>query len=175
MGMVRKILVAIDHSDLNQWVFSQALVITQAMKGQMLLVHVMSPFDGYNPPPLFPGLDGLYPVIHDTVIRSYMHQWDGLEAEGLELLRKFAGEATAADISVEYSQHLGSPGRVICEIARHWEADIIVLGRRGLSGVGELVMGSVSNYVMHHAPCSVLTVQRSLPADPVVLPEMKKM
>ncbi|NEO65320.1 MAG: universal stress protein, partial [Moorea sp. SIO4G2] len=36
---------------------------------------------------------------------------------------------------------------------------LIVLGRRGLGGLKEMVLGSVSNYVVHHAPCSVLVVQ----------------
>ncbi|MEO0350033.1 MAG: universal stress protein, partial [Cyanobacteria bacterium P01_A01_bin.15] len=40
-----------------------------------------------------------------------------------------------------------------------WNADLIMMGRRGRSGFSELLLGSVSNYVMHHAPCSVLTVQ----------------
>ncbi len=38
-------------------------------------------------------------------------------------------------------------------------ADLIVVGRRGRSGLSELILGSASNYVLHHAPCSVLTLQ----------------
>ncbi len=38
-------------------------------------------------------------------------------------------------------------------------ADLIVLGRRGRTGLAEALLGSVSNYVLHHAPCSVLVVQ----------------
>lgn len=41
-------------------------------------------------------------------------------------------------------------------VARNWQADVIVIDRRGIS---ELLMGSVSNYVLHHAQCSVFTVQ----------------
>lgn len=49
---------------------------------------------------------------------------------------------------------------MICELARNWNADLIILGRRGRTGLSELLLGSVSNYVLHHAPCSVLTVQQ---------------
>ncbi len=44
-------------------------------------------------------------------------------------------------------------------MARNCGADVIVMGRRGHSGLSELILGSVSNYVLHHAPCSVLIVQ----------------
>jgi nucleotide-binding universal stress UspA family protein len=47
--------------------------------------------------------------------------------------------------------------------AQIWHADLIVMGRRGVSGMHELFLGSVSNYVTHHAPCSVLVVQGTSP------------
>lgn len=53
----------------------------------------------------------------------------------------------------------GSPERSICEIAQTWEADLIIVGSRGLTGIKEMFLGSVSNYVTHHAPCSVLIVR----------------
>ncbi|MCZ8054719.1 MAG: universal stress protein, partial [Microcystis sp. LE19-12.2C] len=49
--------------------------------------------------------------------------------------------------------------KTICKVAREENIDLIVIGRRGRSGLGELFLGSVSNYVLHHAPCSVLIVQ----------------
>ena len=45
------------------------------------------------------------------------------------------------------------------ESSQNWEADLIVIGRRGHQGLSEILLGSVSNYVVHHAPCSVLVVQ----------------
>jgi glycosyltransferase involved in cell wall biosynthesis len=41
----------------------------------------------------------------------------------------------------------------------NWDADLVVMGRRGLSGIKEMFLGSVSNYIIHHVPCSVLIVQ----------------
>lgn len=42
-------------------------------------------------------------------------------------------------------------------------ADLLVVGPRGLGGVGQLMMGSVSSYCVHHAHCPVVVV-RSVPA-----------
>ncbi|NJN32588.1 MAG: universal stress protein [Synechococcales cyanobacterium RM1_1_8] len=58
----------------------------------------------------------------------------------------------------------GRAGHLICHQAKTWEAELILLGRRGRSGLKELMLGSVSSYVMHRANCSVLVIQGSLPA-----------
>jgi nucleotide-binding universal stress UspA family protein len=54
---------------------------------------------------------------------------------------------------------VGDPGQVICEVAKSWDADLILMGRNRKSGISELFLGSSSNYVLHHAVCSVLVVQ----------------
>ena len=54
----------------------------------------------------------------------------------------------------------GSPKQVIVEEAESWGADLIVMGSRGLGTWNRLLMGSVSNSVVHHANCSVEIVRR---------------
>ncbi|MGQ9872468.1 universal stress protein [Leptodesmis sp.] len=44
-------------------------------------------------------------------------------------------------------------------------ADLILIGNRGHTGLKELFLGSASNYVLHHAPCSVLTVKLAAPVN----------
>jgi nucleotide-binding universal stress UspA family protein len=39
------------------------------------------------------------------------------------------------------------------------EADLIIVGRKDRSGLEELLLGSVSSDVVHHAPCAVLVTQ----------------
>ena len=55
----------------------------------------------------------------------------------------------------------GSPGQVIVETAEEWGADLIVMGSRGLGAWNRLLLGSVSNAVLHHAKCSVEIVRRA--------------
>ncbi|MFM7220949.1 MAG: universal stress protein [Nodosilinea sp.] len=71
----------------------------------------------------------------------------------------YAAEAKGNGLQVTTSQLIGEPGREICTLAETWKADLVVLGRRGLRGAGELLLGSVSSFVMHRAPCAVLIVQ----------------
>jgi nucleotide-binding universal stress UspA family protein len=52
----------------------------------------------------------------------------------------------------------GNPEQEIVEIARSWGADLIVVGSHGRGFWGRL-LGSVSDGVLHHAPCSVLVVR----------------
>jgi nucleotide-binding universal stress UspA family protein len=66
--------------------------------------------------------------------------------------------AIALGIKADSQQILGSPGKTICKVAKETEADLIVVGHRGRWGLTEILLGSVSNYVFHHANCCVLVV-----------------
>lgn len=50
----------------------------------------------------------------------------------------------------------GAPGPTICDLAEVLDADVIVMGTRGRSGIRRAVLGSVSDHVVRHAPCSVM-------------------
>lgn len=63
----------------------------------------------------------------------------------------------------------GHPGEVIVREARQMEADLILMGRRGLGGMKQLFLGSVSLNVIHHLPCAVLAVQNPVTSPPKVL------
>lgn len=156
--MFQKILVAIDRSSMSDQVFEEALSLAKATDAALMLLHVLAPLEEGYPMPIYPGPDSIYPG-NDEAIRLYAQQWQDFEKTGLETLRKLNGRALEAGIMAEFTQSAGDPGRVICQLANSWGADLIVLGRRGHSGLSELILGSVSNYVLHHAPCSVLALQ----------------
>ncbi len=52
----------------------------------------------------------------------------------------------------------GEPGPAIVEEAKEWGADLIVVGSRGHTGLRRMLTGSVSQYVVDHAPCPVEVV-----------------
>jgi nucleotide-binding universal stress UspA family protein len=68
-----------------------------------------------------------------------------------------ASEFPDADISVAVG--CGNPAPMIVEEAKHWNADLIVVGSHGFGFWNRLLLGSVSNAIVQHAPCSVLVVR----------------
>jgi nucleotide-binding universal stress UspA family protein len=56
---------------------------------------------------------------------------------------------------------VGNPGEEICEYARKTDVDSIIMGRRGRGEVRELLLGSVSQYVVHHTDLPVTLVSPS--------------
>jgi nucleotide-binding universal stress UspA family protein len=61
-------------------------------------------------------------------------------------------------LTVEVVVRDGEPGPTIVEEAKEWGADLIVVGSRGHAGVRRMLEGSVSQYVVDHAPCPVEVV-----------------
>lgn len=70
------------------------------------------------------------------------------------LLSETAREAGLG--SVEMRVLAGDAGTAICDAAEAEGVDVIVMGSRGRSGLRRAVLGSVSDHVVRHAPCSVL-------------------
>lgn len=153
--MFHKILVAIDDSESSQTIFEQAVALAKANQAELMLLHVLEPYDQTYPGDPYIG-------IPRAALQVYWSRWQEREQAGLERLRSLEATATAVGVVPEFTQSVGDPGRSICSLARTWNADLIVMGRRGLSGIKEFWLGSVSNYVLHHAPCHVLTIQGSV-------------
>jgi len=65
-----------------------------------------------------------------------------------------------AGFTVEKHAREGDPAHVIIEVADEKDADLIVVGARGVSGLRRFMLGSVSSKLAHHAPSSVLIVRQ---------------
>jgi nucleotide-binding universal stress UspA family protein len=62
-------------------------------------------------------------------------------------------------VTIETQMLGGEPARSIVEHAQPLQGAMIVMGRRGLSSLKELILGSTTQRVMHQAHCPVLVVQ----------------
>lgn len=155
--MFARILVAIDSSPIGKTVFDKALDLAKVIGANIMLLHVLSHEEGM-PIPISFGSE-YHTGLNSKALELYQQQYKDFENHSLRLLQSYAAQATAAGVITEFSQNHGSPEQIICDLAINWQADLIVMGRRGRSGINELIMGSVSNYVLHHACCSVLVVQ----------------
>lgn len=166
--MIKKILATIDSSERNQSVFETAISLAKATGASLMLLHILSEEDpGY---PMLPTY-AYYSVLKGNDDGIFHQKYDIYEQQQIDFLRSLTKKAIAAGIDTEYAQLSGIPGWEICEVASAWSADLILIGSRGLKGVKEMFIGSVSNYVTHHAPCSVLIVRNdtdsvSYPIEP---------
>jgi nucleotide-binding universal stress UspA family protein len=141
---MRHILCPVDFSDFSQralrhatslarWYGADihALYVAQSLP---TLWHLPPHLDG--PPPPDPALARLRDELH-----------------------AFLAPTHAAGVSAEASVVDGQPAAAILDHARRNPADLVVMGTHGRGGVGRLVLGSVAETVLRHAPCPVLTVR----------------
>lgn len=74
-------------------------------------------------------------------------------------LQRAAGPAREAGVDVNVYPRQGDPADAILDVAEEREADLIVIGNKGMRGAKRFLLGSVPNKVSHHAPCSVLIIR----------------
>ena len=94
---------------------------------------------------------GAYPVFQD-VLREQTKVHGELVAAAVKDLH-------SAGLSAEARVEPGDPRDVIIRLAQTEQADLVVVGSHGRSGLPKLLMGSVASHVVTHAPCSVLVVK----------------
>ncbi len=72
-----------------------------------------------------------------------------------------AAAASARKEGIEVQTHPveADPAEAILNVAEKTDADLIVVGNKGMTGARRFLLGSVPNNVSHHAPCSVIIVR----------------
>ncbi|MGB7087429.1 MAG: universal stress protein [Phormidesmis sp.] len=156
--MLNKILVAINESAASKRAFEHALEFSKALSAELILVYVLDVFDPASPQhPVIP-VDNYSMELDKLVQENYEREWNAFVEHSEALLKQKQAEAEALSISASHIMPYGRPGPAICKVAETTHADLIIVGSRGHSGLKEMVLGSVSNYIMHHAPCSVTVI-----------------
>jgi nucleotide-binding universal stress UspA family protein len=168
--MFNKILVALDRSSEASTILDSALSIAQAKNSEMLLVHFID-WQMQDESPWI-GIGTLYDV--DLSGEHYNLSRQRLQKEvemANDWLMAKAEQVNLAGINCQSECHVGNCNLGISDRAKNWNADLLIIGRRGRKNISEMLLGSVSNYVIHHAPCSVLVVQGAKRVEVEVLAE----
>ena len=129
MIQLNSVLVAFDFGEMSQQVLVYGQSLTRSFGGRLHILHVAD-------------------VIATTASQS-------AEALALKHLRSLVPDGSAT-LAVRIS---ASPANAIVEYARSIHADAIVVGTHGRDGVPRILMGSVAELVVRHAPCPVLVVR----------------
>jgi nucleotide-binding universal stress UspA family protein len=152
-------------------ILESGFTLAEKLGAEILILHVLDPLVPHNLSAAeSPLVGGVLPMIDDRVIEQYIAAWNEHERKGIDSLSErlrqrlqtYAAQAKARGIKAETLQNYGDSGPLICEAAKNWSADAILMGRNQKSLLNEILLGSTSNYVVHHAHCSVMVIQ--LPA-----------
>jgi nucleotide-binding universal stress UspA family protein len=141
---VNRILVPVDFSDHAASILEWAAHLAKEHGSAVILLHA------YHLPVEFQQLEGAY--LPDDF-------WTHVKTETEQSLARYAEELRAKGIEVETLAREGYPATVIEEEAERQNADLIVIGTRGLSGLKHLLLGSIAERVVQRAHCPVLTVK----------------
>jgi nucleotide-binding universal stress UspA family protein len=138
----RRILIAVDSSPVAAHAAAVGIELARSLGGEVAFIHVVDPAQNWAPESGVPTAD-----LVDRAVQ-----------EGKRLLAGFRPRATLQASPLEFIQ-VGKPVSEIVQAAKDWPADMIVLGSHGRGGIRRLLLGSVAEGVMRHAPCPVLVVR----------------
>lgn len=147
-----RVLLATDGSD-----FSDAAIrscIRFAKTGDITAIRVICVYEAQIPIAAEPLMvsSGYYDQLNE-VARKRAHS---IAAGAVEML---AAQLTDFPIDIATTVKFGEPASAIVDVAKEWEIDLIIVGSHGRGFLGRLALGSVSDAVVHNAPCSVLVAR----------------
>lgn len=163
----KRILAAIDHSSLSRQVFEQASELAQTDGARLMLLHCLTA-NTVAGAPQFSGELGWSPQFFHQAYENQNFYLEHQSRACVELLQHYCNLAVQRGVAAEFDYRIVDAGQGICRVAHSWGADLIVVGRRGRKGLTEALLGSVSNYILHHAPCAVLVMQSPISPDPAI-------
>ena len=146
---IQTILVATDFSEASAAAIGYAFYLTRSLNAHLYVMHVV-PEDDVRV------LTAIGAPLQSEVTPEVFV--DTLYAEADKRLTTLVQDALATDLVQERLLVTGEPAAAIMSCAAAKQAQIIVLGTHGRTGVTRLLMGSVAERVLREAPCAVLVV-----------------
>ena len=130
-----KIVVGVDGSEVAHRAVAWCAEYAGALKAEVIVVHAIEL-------PVYPSTVGFIP----------MPVYLPADREKLEkvLVEEWSGPLARANVPFRTVLEEGNPAEVIRATADAEDADLVVVGRRGLGGFGELLLGSTSHSLSHH-------------------------
>ncbi|KAI5585837.1 hypothetical protein BDE02_06G171300 [Populus trichocarpa] len=160
-----RIMVAIDDSDGSFYALNWALdnlvdgIVpttepSQEESGLVTLVHVQQPFQHHMYPAGSGGAAAFYASssIIESVRKSLAENATALLSRALQMCKDKMIKAETLILE-------GDPKDKICRATEQMQADVLVVGSRGLGKIKRALLGSISDYCAHHAKCPILIVK----------------
>jgi nucleotide-binding universal stress UspA family protein len=145
MADFTRILCPVDFSEASEHAVEHAVAIGRWYSGSITALHVLEPWAGFEPPILFAERGNLATLRSD---RAHLEK----------LLTSFLHPAATARVPFTTRVEQGNAAEAVLKCAGELPADLIVMGSHGRAGFEHLILGSVTEKVLRHAACPVLTV-----------------
>ncbi|MEO0540294.1 MAG: universal stress protein [Cyanobacteria bacterium P01_A01_bin.105] len=148
--MYQKILVVIDgFSGSSHPVYGQATQLAKSHRARLRLLHVLPT---RQEPVRRPAAGGMGDSTTVAIASSSL--WKRFDRRCMELLKRYADQATAQGIHTDYQQVRGNIDTVICNAARDWSADLLVLSHPEAE-----IDHATDPDILSQVPCSTLFVK----------------
>ena len=142
--MLSKILVPVDGSENSFRALEQAIFLaTKIQEAQIIVLYIIE------------DLPSLY--IYSPKIIEKLHA--DYKSEYTKILERCKEMASNSGININTVLLEGDPASKIIGYSEMEKFDLIIIGSRGMGKFKEVIIGSVSNKVLHHAKCSVMLVR----------------
>ena len=156
---LKTIVVATDLRGQSEAALEYARKLANAYHARVVLAHGVDPLD--------------YAAV-DAVPGAVLQ---GLTDEARLALDRLAGDLIREGIHSHSEVRQGEVAQMLVDVARQYEAGLIVIGTRGMEGAGPVVVGSIAEQMVRLAPCPVLAVAadwnagqyRPTPGGPVLV------
>jgi len=145
--MFKEILVPIDGSETSWRAVEEAQLLAEKFDGELHIINVIQP---YNNAALL-----AVPLDQATITQGNSE----LEKIGDKVLTIAKEKVAGFKGKVDFALEVGHPSERIIAFAKKGNCDSIVIGSRGLSGIAEFFLGSVSSKVSQYATVPVLIVK----------------
>jgi nucleotide-binding universal stress UspA family protein len=157
-AMLKRILVAYDKSEMAEQAMEEAIALAKSQGAELRVVHVLCEGEPGSPSKLYFNERQHIAQPAGFLIEQYEKDWNHFVDNWWKGLEWIVSKAKADGLEASCDVYQGRAGRQLCKAAEDWHADLIVMGCRGIARAQEMMIGSVSHYVNHRAPCSVYVV-----------------
>jgi nucleotide-binding universal stress UspA family protein len=139
---ISRILVPVDFSEHSHKALRYALAFAAQFDAEVSLVHIVEQM-------VYPG-DWMYPPLAVSDFATEKRE---------QITERLRALSSGSGVKTKQIVRLGRAWQEVIEIAREQKCDLIILATHGYTGLKHVLLGSVAEKIVRHAPCPVLTVR----------------
>jgi nucleotide-binding universal stress UspA family protein len=141
---IQKIIVPTDGSNVAKKALKKAIYISKETNTKLVVIHVIN----------VPYMPSMFETAEEI---PYIEVQKLLKKRGKEILKDAEKLAKKSNVTIEMKLLEGHPAEVIINAAK--DNDLIIIGNKGMTALDRIFLGSVTEYVTHHASCPVMIVK----------------